>query len=312
MPDSRQMLVHAGLHKTGTTWVQQNIFQTGARTYFRYSEDRALLRGTWAQPDYGDFDPVRAREHIIQGLEGAADLPVVLSDEILAGLPFHHRFGQGIIMERIAQTFPDAKILITVREQTSLIYSAYGHYLRGGHTSSLDRFLAVPDAKKAQVWRSVLDRSYYDYERLHALYARHFGAGNVKIVPMEWMIDKAEDFISEMEGFTGHSWPQPSPAAKDKRVNPAWTDLSRAYVRFANRFEDQDTRFARQQGRFSKSAIASKISRATPKSLDKRMKKDALDKIRRAIGTDYAASNRALAQRTGIDLNRYGYVMTNP
>lgn len=312
MPDDTNILVHVGLHKTGTTWVQQNVFQAGAGQQFRYTEDRTLLRGTWAQPGYGEFDPAQAGPHILQALKGSDDLPVVLSDEILGGLPFHHRFGQGVILERIEQTFPTAKILITVREQASLIYSAYGHYLRGGHTSNLDRFLAEPPAEKAQVWRSVLDRAYYDYEHLHGLYARRFGAENVKIVPMEWMINNAEDFIAGMEGFTGHAWPRPKPTAKDRRVNPAWTDLSRAYVRFANRFEDQDTRFAVRKGRFSKNAIAERISRATPKALDRRMKQNAMAKIRNAIGDTYAVSNRALAQRIGIDLGQFGYVMAPP
>lgn len=310
MPSDRQMLVHVGLHKTGTTWVQQQIFQAGSNEHFRYSEDRTLLRGVWAQPDYGDFDPALARDQIMQGLQGSPDFPVVLSDEILSGLPFHSRFGQGVIMERIAHTFPQAKILITVREQTSLIYSAYGHYLRGGHTASLDNFLATPKDKSALVWRSILDHSYYDYEHLHHLYARKFGAKNVMIAPMEWMIGDTQDFLVVMQKFTGHSWPLPSVTTKNRKVNPAWTDLARTYIRVANRFEDQDARWNKKRKRFSKNAIASKISAATPKGLHERMKAKSLRKIAQAIGDQYAASNRTLSQKTGIDLERYGYVMT--
>ena len=190
MPNDRQMLVHVGLHKTGTTWVQQQIFQAAANEHFRYSEDRTLLRGVWAQPNYGDFDPALARDTIMQGLQGSPD------------------------------------------------------------------------------------------------------------------------FLADMKKFTGHSWPMPFATAKDKQVNPAWTDLGQAYVRFANRFEDQDARFTKKRKRFSKNAIASKISGATPKGLHERMKKNSLLKIAQAIGDQYAASNSALSQRTGIDLERYGYIVT--
>ncbi len=309
MSDVESPLVHVGLHKTGTTWLQKTVFQKAAGKHFRYSEDRALLRGEWGLPNHDDFDPAHTRERVLESLKGSADLPIILSDEILAGRPFHSQFEQGVIMERIAQTFPEAKILITVREQISLIYSAYGHYLRGGHTSSLDRFLAVPSGAKAYVWRPVLDRSYYDYNRLQDRYIGLFGTENVKIVPMEWMIGSTDEFIAAMEAFTGYSWPRPEAASRDRRVNPAWTDLSRAYVRFANRFEDQDSRFARKPGRVWKNAIADKISVATPQGLHKRMRTAAMDKIARSIGDTYAASNLAVAQKTGIDLKRYGYIV---
>lgn len=305
------MLVHVGLHKTGTTWLQKQVLAQGHKAQFWHCDDRPLMRSALILPSYVFFDPDAAREAFSPVLSEAkeAGLPIVLSDEMLAGIPFHNRFGQGLVMERVKAVFPGAKVLITIREHVGLIHSAYGHYLRAGHTGSLEDFLAVPDASRGKLFRSILDWGHYDYAKVFDFAECMFGEGGVMLAPMEWMTRDTPEFLARMESFTGNAWPSYNPQATSKKVNAAWTEPARLFIRHANRLESKDARWRHKRGRWSANNMASRVSRWTPKGMQTRMKQAALDYIRNEVGDYYAASNRELAQRIGVDLGKYGYTV---
>lgn len=305
------MLVHVGLHKTGTTWLQKQVLAKGHTAQFWHCDDRPLMRSALVLPSYVFFDPDAAREAFSPVISEAteAELPLVLSDEMLAGIPFHNRFGQGLVMERVKAVFPGAKILITIREHVGLIHSAYGHYLRAGHTGSLEDFLAMPEASQGKLFRSILDWGHYDYAKVLAFAERMFGQGEVMLAPMEWMTRDTPEFLARMETFTGYAWPSYSQDAARRKVNAAWTEPARRFVRHANRLESKDARWRHKKGRWSANNMASRVSRWTPRKFQERMKATALDYIRSEVGNYYAASNQEVAQRIGVDLGKYGYTL---
>lgn len=301
------LVLHVGLHKTGTTWLQESLYRPHSGTAFEYSEDRALLRGNFLVTPDAAFSPAVARAEFDEmfARAEARGCPVVLNDELLAALPFRSSFVRAGVTDRLAATFPNAKILLTIREQVSIIASSYGHYLRGGNTASLAEFLFRPKDEEARLWQPVMSMDHFDYDHLLSSYEARFGQGNVLIAPMEWMIANPEGLREKLSHLTGTEWPKIEPDATRKVVNPASSYLAYAVMRQLNRFYSEAA--VALHGSTLPYKAAYWVDRITPASHQKRAKDRNVQLIRDSVGDYYRASNRRLGERTGIDLAAFGY-----
>lgn len=312
-PEPPPLLIHIGLHKTGSTWLQKRVFAAKHGHEIAYCGDVKLIHAQFILPDSDEFDPEAPRRTFAPLLETAAQAGqlAVISDEALGGRPFHAKFMRETHAARIAAVFPNAKILITIREQRRIIYSIYGQYLRFGYTSSLEDFLAP--APEGSFLHPVLDRGFYDYARLIRAYERHFPADNILVVPMEWMVADPDGFLRFLSERTGVTL-SPVGARQAARIdNPALSDLAYAVLRQANRLVAQDARgLVGHVTRFNPNAIAFWVDRMTPAGLRRSMHAARMALIDRTIGDTYAASNRVVSDRIGHDLAAYGYRVAPP
>lgn len=306
-----QLLIHVGLHKTGSTWLQKRIFEAKHGREIAYCGDVARIHGQFILPDSEDYDPEAPRRVFAPLLAQAAEAGhlAVLSDEALAGRPFHAKYQREIHAARLAAAFPAAKILITIREQRRIVYSMYGQYLRFGYTSSLQDFLAVPPPG---FLHPILDRRYYDYARMIRTYERHFPAENILVVPMEWMIDDPDGVLRFLTERTGVVLSAIGAEQTSRIENPAWSDLAYAALRQANRLVSQDSRGFGRVSRFNPNAIAYWVDRLTPDPWRRSMRAARMALIDEALGDSYAASNRAVSGRIAKDLAAYGYKVGPP
>lgn len=303
------ILVHIGLQKTGTTWLQHRVFRPAAGSHIVLTEERDLLRGNFSNPDWIDFSAEAARARL-QPLIDEANVkgrPLVLSDEALAGFPYHNRFRREITLTRIHETLPEAMILLTVREQASIIYSMYGHYLRGGYAATLPQFLKLPEGDQRRIWNPILDRRAYDYTRFLEWCDTLFGPDRVFAMPMEWMIGQPEAFVAAFRDKLGIELPPIGAETPGEVLNPALSSPARRVQRVLNLTIPQDIRWQRTPGRFGPNRSASRFDRLVSKDWAKRSKSADMKLIRDTLGDHYAASNAALAERTGIDLAALGY-----
>ena len=300
-------LIHVGLHKTGTTWLQERVFQARHGTEVAYCHDVPLIHRHLIVPATDEFDPASAREAFkpVIDLAAARGLLAVISDEALAGRPFHAKYLPEIHAARLAATFPEARILITVREQRRVIYSMYGQYLRYGFTSGLRDFLAT--APEMSIHRPVLDRSYFDYVRLSRVFERFFPARQVVVCPLEWMLSRPDAAMGIIFEGTGIRASKVEDRLTGQVVNPAWSDLANEALRHANRFNNQDSRGLSSRPLVRPNSIAHWVNRFTPPSLRRSMKATRMRMIDEAIGDYYEASNSTLSERTGLPLADYGY-----
>jgi hypothetical protein len=301
------LLIHVGLHKTGTTWLQKLVFQAKAGREIEYCGDIGLIYREFIVPDFTDFDPDQARARFAALCATATDTGrlVVISGENLAGRPFHAKFHREIVADRLAAVFPEAHILITIREQNAVILSMYGQYLRYGYTSSLRAFLQEPPPEAAH--DPVLNRSFYDYERLIATYEQRFPRHNILVVPFEWMLAEPAAMIEHLSEGTGVELTPVAVETARQTTNSAWSDLAYNSLRHLNRLESQDSRWQLSPGMFRPNAMAARIDRLTPAFLRQRMHKARRQQVEDAIGNFYAPSNRRVSERIGIDLEQYGY-----
>jgi len=302
-----QVIVHVGLHKTGTTWLQESVFRRIDEHSVVYSEDRGLIRGNFVLPSHGVFSQTTVRDSLSDLLSHAADagLPLLLSDESLAGFPFGHRFSREVALSRIHETFPNAQILVTIREQRALLRSYYGHYIRGGGTASLADFLAQPEADKANVWDPIVDLDFFDYDALRLMLESLFERDRVMIVPMEWMLAKPAEFLSQLERRLTVTLPPSLAPASGKVVNPAWSPLAFEVARYANHLQSGKPRWRRRW--FKPNRLADRIDRLLPGGMARRGKAKQSELVASAVGNRYANSNSDLAKAIGLDLTEFGY-----
>lgn len=297
------LLLHVGLHKTGTTWLQRQVFEAKAQAgEIAYCGDTGVIYSAFIVPRSDRFDARAAREVFAPLM--ATGKPLVISGENLAGRPFHAEHQQEIVAARLVQSFPEAHVLLTIREQDAVIGSMYGQYLRFGHTSGLADFLAEPPAGSG--FRPVLDRAFYDYDALLTRYEARFGAGRVTVLPFEWMLKAPDAALGRLWAAMGVDL-APVGAKGGRSENPALSVLGYRALRFFNRFANADSRHLHRGHWFNPNGLAQRVSNLTPRGLQARMKAAEAAMIRQALGQTYAASNRALAARLGLDLGALGY-----
>ncbi|MCB6180231.1 hypothetical protein LHP98_19170 [Rhodobacter sp. Har01] len=226
-----EFLVHIGFAKAASTYVQKHLF-SGAHP------DIGILGGTvaTATKSGGDiftngtgrqrfvqsfaFDADAARARILAG--ATPDRRVVaISNEELAGHPYSGGIHGEIIAERIRRTLPEAKVLIVIREQRSMLLSVFADFVtRQNARCGLRRFLA--SRLQTQIpWHRP---EFYCFSHIVGWYRQAFGAANVLALPMECIRQDAPGAIAEICRFAGVRTPDSVLAEPENR---------RDYVQYA-------------------------------------------------------------------------------
>ena len=101
------------------------------------------------------------------------------------------------ICERLNTCFPNGKVLIVIREQKSMLYSAYSQYIKGGGSYSIKEYL-FPKTKKV---KGLFKFNYLEYHHLIEYYYKYFGKNNVLVLPYEMMKEDQERFLQNILFF---------------------------------------------------------------------------------------------------------------
>jgi len=124
-----KIIIHVGLHKTGTTFFQNQIFNK--------IPNAKLIR----RPNF--TTPLQKNKMNIISSEALSGAPYVRSNAKI-------RF---IIADRLKSCFPDAKIIIGIREKKSWLKSLYSQFIRNGGIYDFDSWL-----------EKVVDKDYLDQD----------------------------------------------------------------------------------------------------------------------------------------------------
>jgi hypothetical protein len=188
-------IVHIGYHKTATTWFQKAFYPFVRNARFI---PRERVRAAFLEVGAFHFDPAKALAEL--GTDGGER--VALCEEGLSG--YLHNGGLGghlsrAVAERLASVFPDARIVIFIRSQPSIVAATYEQYVRGGGTHSLRRYAFAGNYLKGA--RSEFHRAprftfdHYEYGPLIAWYRELFGAANVHVYPFEAFRKDSRTFL---------------------------------------------------------------------------------------------------------------------
>ena len=143
-----KLFLHIGLPKTASTFLQATFARHDRIGYLGrpYTQENRSFNQLQYAFD-GAWDPVEFADGLAQWRSGFTDQSaLVISDEMLAGFPAYNFINRSMIADRLAQSIPDAEIILYLRNQRDLLLSLYNHYVKiGWITHPLDtRFVTAP------------------------------------------------------------------------------------------------------------------------------------------------------------------------
>ncbi|GAB2516293.1 hypothetical protein [Microbulbifer agarilyticus] len=199
------VLVHVGYIKTATTFLQNQVFsgEAGGLALAAGPHTRAQLVQNILLADDFSFDPEETREQLEQfaaPLRAQGKYPV-WSEEMLLGNPPSPRYDGMQNARKLQQVYPQAKILITIRRQQSIVLSMYREYVLGGGTAPLRSFIGEVNSKSS--FSAILREEFLYYDRAIIHYQKMFGEDNVLVLPLEWIKKDPQTYFKALSDFTG-------------------------------------------------------------------------------------------------------------
>ncbi len=200
---NENLFVHAGTHKTGTTYLQKQVFPR-------------MDRGTYV------LGTKRRAHRVIYELSKATP-PTLWSQETLSGVRDLgiYRESQQQILQFVASSFPGAKLILFLREPSQLIRSFYVQHLHEGGTETFPEWF---DGFK--------DSFYYDrlLERI-----KKMDWGDVLLFDHAQLRNDPDFVISAMEQFIGCRFPDWK-TTRGKVANRSVARNGARALRYTNRF----------------------------------------------------------------------------
>ena len=311
-----ELLVHIGYHKTATSWLQRHLFENATlgltRTHSRYE-----LKHPVVGPHDYDFDSAECRAYFQPAIERARAsglLPVVSHERLSGEIHIGARDSKGIA-DRLAATFPEAHVLIVIREQRTMLRSIYGQFIKGTGVWRLRDYLTPPVVEKKHFKYALFRLDHFRYDRPIAYYQRLFGRENVTVLPFELFRENPKQFVRRI--LDDAAVPVTPNALNTlpfaREVNPSLSAIGIEIKRIFNRVAGQRTPFnttpllplGDPDKRLQK--LAFRIDRTLPAAWRQAANRRMAAQIERTVGDFYAESNRRTAELTGLDLKNYGY-----
>lgn len=294
------LLIHPGFHKTGTTWLQEQLFSDKA--LFNMMMSHVEIDSLIVRPHDFDFDAGPARFQVAEKLSSSQAVNV-LSSEILVGNPFYGSRDAVGLAHRLHAIAPDARILLTIREQGAMLRSLYQQYVKRGGSLPIRKFLN----QQCEPGYFGFAPDIFRYERHAALYAKLFGAKSVLVLPQELLARNPRRFVDLLLRFSGHpGLPDDHKLSADrpgKSFPPGGTPL----IRLANHLRPS---VLHPGGPRASRWIGESLLRLgyfcnIGNSRQRRQWSAVVNPLR----DGYAASNRALQPYCPVALEEFGYVM---
>ncbi|MEJ1365445.1 MAG: sulfotransferase [Candidatus Sedimenticola sp. (ex Thyasira tokunagai)] len=231
----------------------------------------------------------------------------VISDETLGGDPLRGWINPKVIAERIHQTFPEARILICIREQKSTLHSLYSEYIKHGHTGKLQDFIGTTGEHLGKA--PICDIAQLEYDRLIDHYHTLFGKEQVTVLTFENFLANKKAFLQQLLSAANPDITLPdfsiSHKIENSSLGPATLNLRRI---FNNISRSPDWSLPRQPFTFRLNQKASSIlDRIIPEQYQAATKVTNKRVIDDFIGDRYRASNKRTIELTGLDLSALGY-----
>ncbi|MDH2435364.1 sulfotransferase domain-containing protein [Pokkaliibacter sp. MBI-7] len=192
------MYWHIGLHKTATTWLQDIIFrvhpEVNVANNTKNPAATPLLKTIISSNPYMYCRETATREfNLIQHEENKK---TVISAERLSGHPASGHYDQQLIAQRIACLDPDARIILSIRCQSTLIPSIYNQLLKAGLVATLQDLLRVSSWKVRG-----FDLDAYHFNKIARFYFSLFGRENVQICYFEDINTQPNKYLDKIFTF---------------------------------------------------------------------------------------------------------------
>lgn len=199
----RQIYIHVGLHRTGTTFLQKHVFPKieGIKYYDRYNR-------------------FNLNHNFILSIDDDVDMPILISDEGLSNYNYsdYEECSAYKIADRLHALFPSAKIIVVFRKKEEWIRSLYNFYIKIGGD------------KDFESWRNEIfcrkDIDFQEYEN----YLRNL-FDNVLVLWYEKLKRNPRLFVQDICNFIG----VPMPDFEIVKENPSFNERANKLLLAVNR-----------------------------------------------------------------------------
>lgn len=304
----RTPLVHIGFPKALSSWMQKSLFKP--EQGFLNVLDSLCTTISVIDPTPFRFDEslcIRFIEESLAKNNGGNNLVPVCSAEALIGNPYCGGFNAKQNADRIKQLFPDARILLIIREQRQLMRSLYKTMVVWGMPHTIKRLLNPRDASLAPQFN--LD--FLRFDLATAYYQQLFGKDNVLVLPYEAFATAPKAFTHKILQHAGCT---PTAAFKnlpwDKRVNKNQPLINLYFQRMLNLLLSSPFNYAGIL-KSTEQRVHQRIKRSKnnlfPSFTNNWLEDDFSQYVNSKFYGQFAESNEILEQLTGLDLASYGY-----
>lgn len=321
----KNIILHVGLTKTGTTFLQYNVFPFLKDVYHTgFGEYQKFLNQTPIGQLFLDIQNVRLykifpkeriefyKKQINEYLNNIKEKTVLISCENFVGFLGIHRvskdkphFDNLRFTNILKEIFPQAKIFFVYRNQNGWMESSYNQcVIKTGSNISFDEYIGYKNDKFIQ--GNYLDFEKVKWDKIIENYRKEFGENNVLALPYEFFKEDYRTFLDLFFDFTNI---EPYYPENNEYINLRKKENTGINYPLLNKYLDWIEYLP-------KGIIKRKIQkndRGLRKLLSLKKDEVVYDKIkfddsqRQELSKILRESNRKLAEITGYDLSKYGY-----
>ncbi len=291
-------LLHVGMPKCGSTWLQKHFFLPRNGFTQALSTFGTLL--VFVKARSFQWQDCRAELN----LEQADALVPVLSLEVLVGEPLTGGSDGEVNLHRLHETLPDARILFVIREQRAMLRSIYKSLVNFGYPYKIDTVLYNDLVGNVPTF----DLSYLCYHYPIEAYQRVFGEDSVLVLPYEQLSEQPAQFMAAIRSFCQVDVDRyPVVAETGRRENVNRSLLSLEIKRLYNRYLAK-TKFS-MEGLYKPTQISGKgnVEPPVPAFFERWLEQRFAARVRYVTEGYYAESNARVEASTGLALADYGY-----
>lgn len=305
-------LIHIGFHKTGTSWLQDEVFNNESKVFHPISKLAPSFVFDKQGFKLNSFD--KNTEVITEELNNLlaispidpAKIPV-LSYERLSGSPFAGGVNASSHAGRLKTIFPKGKVLIVIRNQQDAIVSAYFQYLTGGGTHNIKRFLNA----KYNGLRPHFTLNHYLYHHIIEGYQQLFGNDNVLVLPYELFRDSKAAYLGKIGAFINAEIDIETINTEVYR-NKNEHHFVRYYFRWLSEYikATELNDFPKRHNVVTKKmawTLIGVLKSICPPAFNSRTKRNVREIVGEHIRSRFRESNQKTAALTGLDLFSYDY-----
>ena len=323
----KRVILHVGLHKTGTTFLQERVFPVlpGVRFVHPLHEPRPgdgpieafFLEMFFRNAAHIDVAAHRARIH--DWLAGVPEPTVLVSSEAIVGWPVENHSNFRVNADLLAELFPAAQVILVTRRQDKWVESAYSQVLKAGFSTSIERYLNFRDGRFGRYNIGLyhgpnVDARDLDWGMFDAHYRRRFGEQAVLTLPFELFIADGHEFLRRLYAFMELGEDAGVFPDTEERVNTSWSPLAASVARLVNKVPMPVKRALRDRlgkGWHPANLVSETVDRLRPESSQGKGKGKGKKFLPPELGEQlmslHRENNRRLGERIAVDLSAYGY-----
>jgi hypothetical protein len=265
----RPTIIHVGLHKTGTTFLQRWIFPL-LRDGVAYVPTATIEYGTsgWSISCHSP------------GLNDSLHESLLLSNEAIAGGLFDVDMSRLSALKRFA---PDARIIFSIREQRSMLRSTYWQVVKQGWPHDYGTFQD-----------RIFESGKLDYAALRQKVEAEFGPANALFILFEELISEPQTVMRRIATFAeSRSIPEVGKTHPEKRSPVPMVVESQRLLNKIGLTRDVDNSFLRGTVITGTAVLSKRCDLIWEKVIGKRFSPVPSYADCAAIERHYAASNQS-------------------